>query len=88
MPLPENCCSTLFTTGYKRLTEGGHEIFALENFWFGLLLWGFCFKLFALGFCFWLFAFGLLGFGAFGFWMKGGFLMWEALEGKGLLKDC
>jgi hypothetical protein len=22
------------------------------------------------------------GFGAFGFWMKGGFLMWEALEGK------
>jgi hypothetical protein len=46
-------------------------------------------------------AFGLLGFGAFGFWafgfgywMKGGFLMWEALEGenellkgKGLLKE-
>jgi hypothetical protein len=23
--LPENCCSTLFTTGYKRLAEGGHE---------------------------------------------------------------
>jgi hypothetical protein len=30
MPLSENRCSTLFTTGYKRLTEGGHEAFA---FW-------------------------------------------------------
>jgi hypothetical protein len=28
MPLPEKCCSTsLFTTGYKRLTEGGREAF-------------------------------------------------------------
>jgi hypothetical protein len=28
MPLPENCFSTsLFTTGYKRLTEGGQEAF-------------------------------------------------------------
>jgi hypothetical protein len=27
MPLPENRCSTSFTTGYKRLTEGGHEAF-------------------------------------------------------------
>jgi hypothetical protein len=26
-PLPENCCSTLFTTGYERLAEGGHKIF-------------------------------------------------------------
>jgi hypothetical protein len=30
MPLPENHCSTLFTTGYKRLTEGGCKAFA---FW-------------------------------------------------------
>jgi hypothetical protein len=29
-PLPENCCSTLFTTGYKKLTEGGCRDFA---FW-------------------------------------------------------
>jgi hypothetical protein len=52
-------------------------------FAFGLLLWGF-------------WALGLLAFWAFGFgyWMKGGFLMWEALEGenellkgKGLLKE-
>jgi hypothetical protein len=35
-PLPENCCSTsLFTTGYKRLTEGEHEAFC---FWLLLLL--------------------------------------------------
>jgi hypothetical protein len=26
--------ATLFTTGYKRLTEGGHEAFA-----FGFLIW-------------------------------------------------
>jgi hypothetical protein len=27
-PLPKNCCSTfLFTTGYKRLAEGGHRLF-------------------------------------------------------------
>jgi hypothetical protein len=27
-PLHENYCSTsLFTTGYKRLAEGGHEVF-------------------------------------------------------------
>jgi hypothetical protein len=37
-PLPENYCSTLFTTGYKRLTEGGHEAFDFwlfdgEGFW-------------------------------------------------------
>jgi hypothetical protein len=29
-PFPENCCSTLFTTGYKRLTEGGHQA---SGFW-------------------------------------------------------
>jgi hypothetical protein len=29
-PLPKKCCSTLFTTGYKRLVEGGHEAF---GFW-------------------------------------------------------
>jgi hypothetical protein len=23
IPFPKNCCSTLFTTGYKRLAEGG-----------------------------------------------------------------
>jgi hypothetical protein len=43
MPLPENCCSTLFTTGYKRLTEGGCAAFALgfllEAFAFGFLMW-------------------------------------------------
>jgi hypothetical protein len=37
------CCSTLFATGYKRLTEGEHEAFC-----FGLLL-----EAFACGF--WLF---------------------------------
>jgi hypothetical protein len=27
MPIPENCCSTsLFTTGYKRLAEGGQGL--------------------------------------------------------------
>jgi hypothetical protein len=32
MPLPEECCSTsLFTTGYKRLAEGGWEAFG--GFW-------------------------------------------------------
>jgi hypothetical protein len=29
----------------------------------------------------------LLGFGAFGFWIKGGFLMWEALEGKRIAEE-
>jgi hypothetical protein len=50
---------------------------------------GFLLLAFAMGFCFWLLS----------FWMKGGFLMWEALErkriaeekgflkGKGLLKE-
>jgi hypothetical protein len=33
-------------------------------------------------FCFGAFCF-LTG-KAFGFWMRGGFLMWEALEGKGI----
>jgi hypothetical protein len=40
MPLPENCCSTLFITGYKRLTKGRCKTFAF----------GFCFWLVALGF--------------------------------------
>jgi hypothetical protein len=31
---------------------------------------------------FWLLAFDFLMGKAFGFWIKGGFLMWEALEGK------
>jgi hypothetical protein len=74
MPLPENHCSTLFTTGYKRLTEGEHEAFC------------FCFGgFFALGaFLLWSFVLGLLGFGLFG---EGG--IWkgkEFLKGKGLLK--
>jgi hypothetical protein len=56
--LPDNC-STFFTTGYKRFTEGGCEAFCIGAF------------------CF------LTG-KAFGFWMKRGFLMWEALEGKGI----
>jgi hypothetical protein len=45
-------CSTLFTTGYKRLTEGG-----LKAFCFG----AFCFRAFALGafaLDFWLFDVG------------------------------
>jgi hypothetical protein len=46
--LPENLCSTLFTTGYKRLTEAGCEAFA-----FGF----FCFEAFAFGF----WAFGFFG---------------------------
>jgi hypothetical protein len=53
-------------TGYKRLTEGGWEAFALR-----LLLWGFClrFSLLGLAFGFWLFdGEGVL---AFGFWDEG-----------------
>jgi hypothetical protein len=34
-PLPENHCSTLFTTGYKRLAGRGHSVFALGAFYFG-----------------------------------------------------
>jgi hypothetical protein len=37
MSLPENCCSTLFTTGYKRLAEGGNKTFAFGFWAFGLL---------------------------------------------------
>jgi hypothetical protein len=73
MPLPENFCSTLFTTGYKRLTEGGHKAFC-----FG----GFCFEAFALGILLWGF---LLEAFAFGFWAFG-FLMWEAMEGKRIVE--
>jgi hypothetical protein len=40
MPLPVNCCSTLFTTGYKRPPEDGRGAFAFA-FGFYLLLWGF-----------------------------------------------
>jgi hypothetical protein len=33
MPLTKNCYSTsLFTTGYKRLLEGGHEVFLMGVF--------------------------------------------------------
>jgi hypothetical protein len=53
MPLPENPCSTLFTTEYKRLTEGGCTAIAL-----GLLFWGLLLEAF---FAFWLFDVG-------GFW--------------------
>jgi hypothetical protein len=35
MSLPENHCSILFATGYKRLTEGGLEAFCLGVFCFG-----------------------------------------------------
>jgi hypothetical protein len=38
MLLPENPCSSLFTTGYKRLPEGGHQAFALGAFAFDLRL--------------------------------------------------
>jgi hypothetical protein len=31
-PLPENLCSTLFTTVYKRLAEGGCQAFVGEAF--------------------------------------------------------
>jgi hypothetical protein len=51
--LPENHCSTLFITGYKRLTEGGHRAFAFWAFWWGRLLL--------------LFGLLLLAFGLFGF---------------------
>jgi hypothetical protein len=54
-PLSKNHCSTLFTTGYKRLAEGGCEAFA---FVFGFLLWAFAFL-----------TFGFLKGKAF--WMKG-----------------
>jgi hypothetical protein len=33
MLCPENWCSTLFTTGYKRIAEGGYEAFGF-GFWF------------------------------------------------------
>jgi hypothetical protein len=41
-PLPKNHHSTLFTTGYKRLTEGGHQAFVLGRlaFWCWRLLEG------------------------------------------------
>jgi hypothetical protein len=57
MPLPENHCSILFTTGYKRLPEGGCQafcfggLFALGAFFaLGLLLEAFAFGFWA--FCF------------------------------------
>jgi hypothetical protein len=62
-----NCCSTLFTTGYKRLTEGGCQAFLLGRFAFALrlLLFGFLMgKAFDLR---------LLGFWAFWFFGVGGF---------------
>jgi hypothetical protein len=35
-PLSKNCCSTsLFTTGYKRLPEGGCEVFWMGRFFDG-----------------------------------------------------
>jgi hypothetical protein len=35
-PLPEKCCSTsLITTGYKRLAEGGPEVFWWKSFFNG-----------------------------------------------------
>jgi hypothetical protein len=46
MSHPKNRCSTLFTTGYKRFTEGGHQAF-------GLRLLVFALGLFALGFLMW-----------------------------------
>jgi hypothetical protein len=49
MALPKNRCSTLFTTGYKRL-EGGCQAFA-----FGFLFWDFWLLVFLRGrlFDFW-----------------------------------
>jgi hypothetical protein len=78
MPLPENCCSTLFNTGFKRLTEGGHWAFALRLL---LSLEAFCFG----SFCFEDFAFGFFGVG--GFWKGKGLLKGRRLlKGKELLK--
>jgi hypothetical protein len=48
MPLPKNRCSTLFTTGYKRLAEGGCKAFCFERLLWGFLLW--TFGLLAFGF--------------------------------------
>jgi hypothetical protein len=39
-----NCCSTLFTTVYKRLPEGGRGAFCLLPWAFA-----FCFQLFSVG---------------------------------------
>jgi hypothetical protein len=39
IPLPMKCYSTLFTTRYKRFTEGGHGAFGPLAFG----LWGFWF---------------------------------------------
>jgi hypothetical protein len=66
MHLPENHCSTLLTTGYKRPDEEELETFAF-------CLWLFWALVFALGheaFCLWLLSF------AFGFWCG------KLLEGK------
>jgi hypothetical protein len=61
----------MFTTGYKRLTEGGWgDDFLLWAFVLGFLLWAFCLRLLLL-------AFGLLTFG---------FFMWEALKRKRIAK--
>jgi hypothetical protein len=66
MPLPENCCSTLFTTGYKRLTEGGCQAFALRLLLFGFLMGK---------------AFGLRLLGFLGFWC-GRLLEGKKIEGR------
>jgi hypothetical protein len=90
MPFPEKWCSTtLLTTGYERLPEGGLEAFLLWGFcfegfcfealYFGVFsLWAFCFGAFA-----WGFFFGIL-FEAVCFWLFG-FLVWEA---SGREKNC
>jgi hypothetical protein len=56
-PLPENHCSILFTTGYKKLTEGGLG----GEGRCGCLLWAFALGLFA-----WLLGFWLSEMGGFG----------------------
>jgi hypothetical protein len=66
MPLPENCCSILFTTGYKdSVKEGGF------CFW-GFLLWAFALGAFALRLLLKkaskLFFLGIWLFGVVGFW--------------------
>jgi hypothetical protein len=75
-PLPKDCCSTLFTTGYKRPTKGGLEaflgLFAL-GFYFGLLVLALALALTWVFFT-WGFGFGL--FGVENFW-----------KGKELLKE-
>jgi hypothetical protein len=78
MPLPENCCSTLFASVYKRPTEGGLGALVFAFWVFTLGFWAF--RLFA-----WLLTFCFGGLFAFEYWEEAftlGLLVWEAFESE------